>query len=59
MATSTSEQAYLGAQTAPPPSAKEFMTEAYDDGYHDITGVDIVEPVLETMRWGALGGTDW
>eukprot|EP00435_Cladocopium_sp_Y103_P012536 s3873_g3.t1 len=28
----------------------EFMTEAYDDGYHDITGVDIVEPVLETMR---------
>ena len=29
---------------------KEFMTEAYDDGYHDITGVDIVEPVLETMR---------
>ena len=27
------------------------MTEAYDDGYHDITGVDIVEPVLQTMRW--------
>lgn len=26
------------------------MSEAYDDGYQDITGVDIVEEVLETMR---------
>lgn len=49
--TSPSERTCCGAQTAPHPSAKEFMTEAYDDGYHDITGVDIVEPVLETMRW--------
>lgn len=48
--TSPSERTCYGAQTAPHPSAKEFMTEAYDDGYHDITGVDIVEPVLETMR---------
>ncbi|CAK9030248.1 eEF1A lysine and N-terminal methyltransferase (eEF1A-KNMT) (Methyltransferase-like protein 13) [Includes: eEF1A lysine methyltransferase [Durusdinium trenchii] len=28
----------------------DFMSEAYDDGYQDITGVDIVEEVLETMR---------
>ncbi|CAE7208300.1 EEF1AKNMT, partial [Symbiodinium pilosum] len=28
----------------------EFMTEAYDDGYEDITGVDIVPEVLDTMR---------
>eukprot|EP00434_Breviolum_minutum_P031388 symbB.v1.2.027758.t1/scaffold2735.1/size73862/6 len=26
------------------------MSDAYDDGYCDITGVDIVEAVLETMR---------
>ena len=26
------------------------MTEAYDDGYEDITGVDIVPEVLDTMR---------
>ncbi len=26
------------------------MSDAYDDGYYDVTGVDIVEAVLETMR---------
>ena len=31
-------------------SSKEFMSDAYDDGYYDVTGVDIVEAVLETMR---------
>ena len=30
--------------------AKEFMSEAYDDGYEDITGVDIVPAVLDTMK---------
>ena len=58
--TSPSQQACLGARQLHRyhPSAKEFMTEAYDDGYHDITGVDIVEPVLETMRWEPRVGTD-
>ncbi|CAE7549202.1 EEF1AKNMT [Symbiodinium sp. CCMP2592] len=28
----------------------EFMSEAYDDGYEDITGVDIVPAVLDTMK---------
>ena len=26
------------------------MSEAYDDGYEDITGVDIVPAVLDTMK---------
>ena len=26
------------------------MSKAYDDGFHDIVGVDIVPEVLETMR---------
>ena len=27
------------------------MSGAYDDGYEEIVGVDVVEEVLETMRW--------
>ena len=44
----------LPQSTRNPPDAilraKEFMSEAYDDGYEDITGVDIVPAVLDNMK---------